>query len=174
MSDRLWGWTRFLRARGASEQRSQFPSYTTYTTYTYASYCLPYISCYYPIFPISDITLRCTIRKYYYLCETIDKLYTFIRRQFDNDFGFSGCCEYYNVPMYQTVGLWRTFTRHSLTALARELWPNLKPIPLAFVIRYGGDLVEICERVGVTSRVPHVTPRTNKLWLIKTRPIIIN
>ena len=56
--DWLWGWTRFLRASGASEQRSQFPSYT------FTLYCLAYISCYYlTLSAISDITLHCTMRK---------------------------------------------------------------------------------------------------------------
>ena len=77
VSDRLWGWTRFLRASVASEQRSQFPNYT------YTIYCLAYISYYYQILSaISDLTLHCTVRKFYYLCKTIDKLYTFVSRQF--------------------------------------------------------------------------------------------
>ena len=85
MSDRLWGWTRFLRASGASEQRSQFPSYT------YTICCLAYISSYYLIlWAISDLTLHCTIWKYYYLCKTIDKMYTFISRQFDKEFRLLG------------------------------------------------------------------------------------
>ena len=47
--------TRFPRASGASEQRSQFPSYT------YTLYCLAYISWYYLILSaISNITLHCT------------------------------------------------------------------------------------------------------------------
>ena len=62
--------------------------------------------------------------------------------------GFSGCCEYFNVRMCQTVGLWHTITRPTLVALARKLLPNLKPIPLAFDIWYGGDLFQIWERVG--------------------------
>ena len=85
VSDRLWGWTRFLRASGASEQRSQFPSYT------YTICCLAYISSYYLIlWAISDLTLHCTNWKYYYLCKTIDKMYTFISRQFDKDFRLLG------------------------------------------------------------------------------------
>ena len=115
-SDRLWGWTRFLRASGASEQRLQYPSYT------YTIYCLPYISCYYLTSPaISDHTLHCTVWKYYYLCKTIDRLDTFTNRQFDKDFGSSGCHEYFNVPMCQTVGLWHSCTRPSLAVLARKL-----------------------------------------------------
>ena len=46
---------------------------------------------------IWDHTLHCTVRKYYYLCETIDKLYTFVSRQFDKDFASLVCHEYYNV-----------------------------------------------------------------------------
>ena len=140
---RLWGWTRFLRASGASEQRLQFP------TYTYASYCLPYISCCYAILSaISDITLHCTMWRYYCLCETIDKLQTFVSRQFDKYFRLFGLPRILQCPMCQTVGLWQTFTRTLLAALARKLWPNLKPIPLAFVIRYGGDLFQIWKRAG--------------------------
>ena len=46
------------KASGASEQRSQFPSYT------YTLYCHAYISCYYLILSaISDITLHCTMWK---------------------------------------------------------------------------------------------------------------
>ena len=76
VSDRLWGWTILLQASGASEQRSQFPS----NTYTF--YCFAYISCYNLILSdISDTTLQFTTWKYYYLCETIDKLYTFVSRQ---------------------------------------------------------------------------------------------
>ena len=75
-----------------SEQGLQFPSYT------YNLYYLAYISSYYLIlWEISDLTLHCTKWKYYYLCETIDKLYTFVSRRFDKDFGSSGCHEYYNV-----------------------------------------------------------------------------
>ena len=44
--------------------------------------------------------------------------------------------------MYQTVGLRHISTRPSLAVLARILSPHLKPIPLAFVIRYGGDLFQ--------------------------------
>ena len=140
---RLWGWTRFLRSSGAREQRLQFPSYT------YTLYCLPYISCYYLTLPaISDHTLHCTVWKYYYLRKTIDRLDTFISRQFDKDFGSTGCHEYFNVPMCQTVGLWHTCTHPSLAALARKLYHNLKPITLAVVIRYGGDLLQICKRTG--------------------------
>ena len=60
-----------------------------------------------------------------------------------NTSGSSGWFEYFKVSMCQSVGLCHTCTRHSLAALARKLWPNLKPIPLAFVIRYGGALVQI-------------------------------
>ena len=93
VSDRLWGWTRFLRASGASEQRSQFP------TYTYASYCLPYISCYYlTLSAISDHMLQCTVWKYYYLCKTICKVETFVSRQFDKEFRLLGLGRIYQCP----------------------------------------------------------------------------
>ena len=49
--------------------------------------------------------------------------------------GSSGWCGYFNVPMCQTVGLRHTFPHTSLAVLARKLLPNLKPIPLAFIIR---------------------------------------
>ena len=69
VSDRLCGWTRFLRASGPSEQRLQYPCYT------YSVYCLAYISSYHQVLTaISDLTLHCTMWKYYYLCKTIDKL----------------------------------------------------------------------------------------------------
>ena len=145
---RLWGWTRFLRARGASEQRLQFPSYTN------TLYCLPYISCYYlTLSAISDHTLHCTVWKYYYSCKTIDRLDTFISRQIDKYFRLLRLVRIFQCPMCQTVGLWQTFTRTSLAALARKLWPNLKPIPLAFVVRYGGDLFQIWKRTASVVRL---------------------
>ena len=55
--------------------------------------------------------------------------------------------------MCQTVGLWHISPRPSLAVLARKLLPNLKPIPLALVIRHGGDLFQIWERVGSDVRL---------------------
>ena len=67
--------------------------------------------------------------------------------------GSSGWCECFNVSMCQTVGLTHTCTRLSLPALARKLQPNLKEIHLAFIIRYGGDIFQIWERVGSDVRL---------------------
>ena len=73
-----------------------------------------------------------------------------------NTSGASGWCEYFNIPMCQTVGLWHTFTRPSLAALPRKLQPNLKPFPLAFVIRNGGNLFQIWERVWSIVRLDQI------------------
>ena len=73
-----------------------------------------------------------------------------------NTSGSSGWCEYFNVRMCQTVGFWHTFTRISLAALAHKLSPNLKPIHLAFIIRHGGDIFRICERVGSVVRLDRI------------------
>ena len=111
VSYRLWGWTRFPRASGASEQRSQLPSYT------YTLYCLAYISWYYLILSaISDITLHCTMWKYYYWCETIDKLQTFVSRQFDKDFQLLGLVRIFQCPHVPTG--W--FVTHLYASLARR------------------------------------------------------
>ena len=116
VSDRLWGWTRFLRASGASEQRSQFPSYTCNL------YCLAYISCYYLILSaISDITLHFTIgNSTIYVKLLINWKVLSVGNRIKPS-GSSGWCEYFNVPMCQTVGLWHTFTRPPLAVLARKL-----------------------------------------------------
>ena len=118
VSDRLWGWTRSLRASGASEQRSQFPSYT------YTLYCLAYISCYYLTFSaISDITLHFTMC--YWNSAIYVKLFTNCKLlSVGNSIktsGSSGWCDYFTVPMCQSVGLWLTFTRPSLAVLTRKL-----------------------------------------------------
>ena len=145
VSDRMWRWTTFLRASGASEQRSQFPSYT------YTFYCLAYISCCNLILSdISDTTLHFTMC--YWNSAIYVKLFTNCKLlSVGNSIktsGSSGWCDYFTVPMCQSVGLWLTFTRPSLAVLTRKLLPNLKPIPFAFVIRYGGDLFQTWERVG--------------------------
>ena len=100
VSDRLGGWTRFLRARGASDQRLQFPSYT------YTLYYLVYISCYCLILSaISDHTLHSTMWKCYYLCKLLINCKLSSVRNSIKTSGSSGWCEYFNVPMCQTVGL---------------------------------------------------------------------
>ena len=110
MSDRLWGWTRFLRASGASEQRLQFPRYA------YTLYCLANISCYSLIFAaISDHTLTCTMWKYYYLCKTIDKLLTFVSTQFDEDFRLLGLVRVFQCPYVPN----RWFVTHLYASRAR-------------------------------------------------------
>ena len=116
VSGRLWGWTRFLRASRASEQRSQFPSYT------YSLYCLAYNSCYYLILSdISDITLNCTMWKgTIYVKIFKNCIHLSVGNRIKTS-GSSGWCEYFNVRMCQTVGSWHTFTRISLAALARKL-----------------------------------------------------
>ena len=110
MSDRLWGWTRFLRASGACEQRLQFPSYT------YTIYCLAYISYYYLILSaISDITLHFTMWKKY-VCETIDKLYTFVSRQFVKYFRLLGLVRIFQCPYVPN----RWIVTHLSASLARR------------------------------------------------------
>ena len=96
-------------------------------------------------------------------------------------FGSWGWCECFNVRMCQTVGLWHTFTRNSLDALARKLSPYLKPIHLAFIIRYGGDMFRICERVGSvvrldrifsSERIERATITISKLYIYLILPCI--
>ena len=114
VSDRLWGWTRFLQASGASEQRSQFPSYR------YTLYYLAYNSCYYLILSdISDITVRCG-NSTTYVKLFINCIHLSVGNRIKTS-GSSGWCEYFNVPMCQTVGLWHTSPRTSLVVLARKL-----------------------------------------------------
>ena len=104
VSDRLWCWTGFLRASGASEQRSQFLSYI------YTLYCLAYNSCYYIILSdISDITVRCG-NSTTYVKLIINCIYLSVGNRIKTS-GSSGWCEYLNVPMCQTVGLWHTSPR---------------------------------------------------------------
>ena len=116
VSGRLWGWTRFLRASGASDQQFQFQSYK------YTLYCLAYISSYSLIFQrfwTSRGTILCgniTI----YVKHLINCKLLSVGNSIKTT-GFSGWCEYFNVPMCHTVRLWHTFTRPSLAALARKL-----------------------------------------------------
>ena len=117
VSDRLWGWTRFLGASGASVQWFQFPSYS------YTLYCHAYFSSYYLIlWATSDLTLHCSMWKYYYLCKTIDKLYTFVSRQFDKDFRLLGLVRILQCPYVPH----RWFVTHLHAYLARVL--RSKPI----------------------------------------------
>ena len=113
----LWGWTRFLRASGASEQRVQFPSYTC------TLYCVAWISCYYLILSeISDLTLHCTVWKYITIYVKLCVSYKLLSvGNSIKSSASSGCCEYFNDPMCPTAGLWHTFTRPALAALARKL-----------------------------------------------------
>ena len=110
VSDRLWGWTRFLWASGASVQRLQFPSCT------YTLYCHAYVSCYCLIFSaISDHTLHCTMWEYYYLCKTIDKLLTFVSTQFDKYFRLLGLVRVFQCPYVPN----RWFVTHLYASRAR-------------------------------------------------------
>ena len=47
---------------------------------------------------MSDLTLHCSMWKYYYLCKTINKLYTFVSRQFDKDFWLLGLVRIFQCP----------------------------------------------------------------------------
>ena len=148
VSDRLWGWTRFLRASGECVQRSQFPSYT------YTLYFLAYISCYNLILSaITDLMLHCTIWKYYYLCETSDKLLTFVGRQFDKDFRLLGLVRIFQCSYVPN----RWILTHLSASLARRARsktiasPKTNPSCVHYSIR--GDLFQIWERVGSVVRL---------------------
>ena len=148
VSDLLCGWTRFLLASGACAQRSQSPSYT------YTFYCLAYISCYYLILSdISDITLHMTMWKQYVLCETIDKLYTFVSRQFDKDFRVLGLVRMLPCPYVPN----RWIVTHFSASLARRARSKTiaspKTNPCCVHWSMWGDLFQIWERVGSVVRL---------------------
>ena len=82
----------------------------------YSLYCLAHISCYYLILSATwDHTLHCTVRKYYYLCDTIDKLDIFVSRQFDKHFRVLGLVRIFQCPYVPN----RWFVTHLYAYLAR-------------------------------------------------------
>ena len=60
--------------------------------------------------------LNCTMWKYYYLCKTIDKLYTFVSRQFDKDFRLLGLVRLFQCPHVPN----RWIVTHLYSYLARR------------------------------------------------------
>ena len=112
VSDRVWGCTRFLR---------------TSNDYNFQAIHISYIVLH--IFPIITSicqrfrTSRCTL-----LCGNITIYVKLLINCKHFSVGnsikpsdSSGWCEYFNVPMCQTVGSWHTITRPALAALARKL-----------------------------------------------------
>ena len=91
--------------------------------------------------------MHCSMWKYYYLCQTIDKLYTFISRQFDKDFRLLGLVRILQCP----------YVPHLYAYLARcARWKTIaQPKTNPSCVRYSiwGYLFLVWKRVGSVVRL---------------------
>ena len=116
VSDRLWGWTRFYeRAERASNghnfQAIHIPYIALHIFRVITYFCQP--------FRTSHCTVRCG-NSTAYVKLSINCIHLSVGNRIKTSRS-SGWCEYLNVPMCQTVGLWHTSPRPSLDVRARKL-----------------------------------------------------
>ena len=83
---------------------------------------------------MSDLTLYCSMWKYYYLCKTINKLYTFVCRQFDKDFRLLGLVRILQCPY--VPNRWFVTYHHAYLARCARSETIAKPKTNPSCVRY--------------------------------------